>query len=91
MRTPPLTSPHASPLRTFGTNITAAAANVGTPQVATPTPTASTRAPKPSTVSREAIDKARLSIQKVPAKRSFLETLVDLNEYDYKSCSHDTL
>jgi hypothetical protein len=77
-----------SPLRTFGTNITAAAANIGTPQVATPT---ATRAPKPSSVSREAIDRARLSIQKVPAKRSLLETLVDLNEYDYKSCLCDTL
>ncbi|KAF8812791.1 hypothetical protein BYT27DRAFT_7086740, partial [Phlegmacium glaucopus] len=37
--------------------------------------------PKPSTVSQEAIEKARLSIQKVPQKRSLLDTLVELHEY----------
>jgi hypothetical protein len=68
----------SSPPRAFGTNITAAARNDYNFEPNHTPPT--TRAPKPSSVSREAIEKARLSIQKVKPKRSLLETMVELHE-----------
>ncbi|GLB43939.1 hypothetical protein LshimejAT787_1501230 [Lyophyllum shimeji] len=57
-------------LRTFGTPF------IYTPAIPTPPP--QTRAPKPSKVSQESLEKARAFIQKVPAKRSLGETLLDI-------------
>ncbi|GLB45646.1 hypothetical protein LshimejAT787_2500380 [Lyophyllum shimeji] len=57
-------------LRTFGTPL------INTPAIPTLPP--QTRAPKPSTVSQESLEKARALIQKAPAKRSLGETLLDI-------------
>ncbi|KAF8816060.1 hypothetical protein BYT27DRAFT_7279137 [Phlegmacium glaucopus] len=74
-----------TPPRTFGTNITAATANV------TPQAVSTNRVPKPSIVSREAIEKARLSIQKVPQKHSLLDTLVELHDKNNQKWSEENL
>ncbi|KAF8797642.1 hypothetical protein BYT27DRAFT_7125099, partial [Phlegmacium glaucopus] len=76
----PPTPPH-----TFGTNITAATANV------TPQAVSTNWVPKPSTISREAIEKAHLSIQKVPQKHSLLDTLVELHDKNNQKWSEENL
>jgi hypothetical protein len=76
---PPSTPAH-SPSRTFGTDVTEAVVNE-TPVLSPPLDSSSRRAPKPSSVSREAIEKARSYIEKVPQKRTLLDTLMELQEY----------
>ncbi|KAF8186682.1 hypothetical protein BJ912DRAFT_852063 [Pholiota molesta] len=86
---PPLTvTPNAatlSPPRVFGANLTNSAP-VPTPTHhnttnATVTPSKThKRPPKSSGVLHEAIEKARSQIEKVPQKRSLVDTLVEMNE-----------
>jgi hypothetical protein len=91
---PPFT-PIRSPSRAFGTDVTPAivnqiaAAPISTPvppatfpdnSVAPPPSSSGQCAPKSSAISREAIEKARSYIEKVPQKRTLLDTLIEIQE-----------
>ena len=88
-------TPAHSPSHTFGTDVTQATVNINrTPAVPAVTPqntdtrppvSAGKRGPKSSGISQEAINKARLNIEKVPQKRTLLDTLLEMQEY--VSCS----
>ncbi|KAJ3505378.1 hypothetical protein NLJ89_g7454 [Agrocybe chaxingu] len=87
---PPVTPRPAPPPpapRAFGADVTAAAVNrepvattAAPPVTADQAPTSSKRGPKPSSVSREAIENARNNITKIPQKRSLVDTLVEMHE-----------
>ncbi|KDR82164.1 hypothetical protein GALMADRAFT_59519 [Galerina marginata CBS 339.88] len=80
LRAMPASEPPTTPPRSFGTNITQTTVNVATPTV----DTGRKRAPKTSTVSREAVEKARANIEKVPQKRTLLDTLIEIQEKNSK-------
>lgn len=88
---PPSAVTVSTPARGFGHDITAVAVNSSpvaipvTPSVSNlqePLPSALTaqRAPKSSSVSQEAIEKARQNILRVPQKRTLLDTLLEIQE-----------
>ncbi|KAM6491159.1 hypothetical protein JOM56_013398 [Amanita muscaria] len=62
---------HSAQGRAFGVDLTR---TVNIP------PANRSRAPKPSVVSCEAIEKARLNIQKIPQKRTLIDTMLDIQE-----------
>ena len=87
----PPSTPVRSSTRAFGVDVTQIVINQtptatpvilsdksGVPQA--PLDGSSQRAPKSSTLSREAIDKARSYIEKIPQKRTLLDTLVEIQE-----------
>lgn len=79
-------TPTHSPSRVFGTDVTQNIVNETPvlsqlmPATLPPLDSSARRAPKSSGVSREAIEKARSYIEKVPQKRTLLNTLVELQE-----------
>ncbi|KAF8802078.1 hypothetical protein BYT27DRAFT_7048271, partial [Phlegmacium glaucopus] len=89
--TPAHSTPAHSPSCTFGTDVTQAVINE-TPDILLSTPAtlvlpldSSARcAPKSSGVSWEAIEKAHSYIEKVPQKRTLLDTLIELQEKNTK-------
>jgi len=89
----PPSNPIHSPSRAFGTDVTPAVVNqTGAAPISTPVPPATfpdnsvapppsgQHAPKSSAISREAIEKARSYIEKVPQKRTLLDTLIEIQE-----------
>jgi len=89
----PLTLPTLhTPSRTFGADITATT-NITPVTISTPAATCPAikkenlgnvtrqRAPKASVISHGALKKARLNIQKVPQKRSLIDTMLEMQEY----------
>ncbi|EDR10153.1 uncharacterized protein LACBIDRAFT_318208 [Laccaria bicolor S238N-H82] len=56
---------------------------------ARPPVSAGKRAPKSSAISQEAINKARLNIEKVPQKHTLLDTLLDMQEKNNKMWSDE--
>src|SRR5271168_3503665 len=78
------------PSHTFGTDVTRNIINLSTPDVSSTSPSKTAmlppslsgkRGPKPSAVLREAIDRARSYIEKVPQKRTLIDTLLEMQEY----------
>ncbi len=81
--------PPSTPVRAFGVDVTQAVVNQTPITTAVPlsdkshmpsSDCSSQRAPKSSAVSWEAIEKARSYIEKVPQKRTLLDTLVEIQE-----------
>jgi len=99
--TEPLTPPTLhTPSRTFGADITT---NVTPVTISTPAATCPAikkenlgnvtrqHAPKASVISHGALEKAHLNIQKVPQKRSLIDTMLEMQEYVWFSITSHLL
>lgn len=81
----PSPGPPSTPTRSFRTNITTQTSTnitmLALDSATPPTNSAKKRGLKTSTVSHEAVEKARANIEKVPQKHALLDTLIKIQEY----------
>jgi hypothetical protein len=78
---PQASTPIRSLFCAFVTDITRAVVNQApVAELSAPVPATGQRAPKASAISREAIEKARSNIEKLPQKCTLLDTLIEIQE-----------